>query len=43
MIDSKGLYDNVISTVGDFLTNDIQALQHHWKKCVGHERDYVKK
>ena len=26
-----------------FFTSGIQALQLHWKKCVDHKGDYVKK
>ena len=28
-----------ISAVGDLIINEIQALQHGWKKCVDHKRD----
>ena len=30
----KSSYKEIISVVNDFLTNGIQILQHHLKKCV---------
>ena len=39
----KSLYDDVISTVEDFLITEIQTLQHHWKKCVNSKDKYVEK
>ena len=40
----KSSYADVISTVNDFFTNRIQALQHRWKKCmVDCKGDYVEK
>ena len=36
-------YDDVISAVDDFFTNEIQALQHQRKKCVDCKGDYVEK
>ena len=26
-----------------FLTNEIQALKHQWKKCMNSKRDYLEK
>ena len=38
----KSFYD-VISSINEFFTNEIQALQHWWKKCVDYKKDYVEK
>ena len=39
----KSSYDDIISACDDFLTNGIQTLQHHWKKCVDCKEDYAEK
>ena len=30
----KSSYDDIISAAGDFLSNEIQALQYQWMKCA---------
>ena len=34
---------NITSAVDDFVTNEIQAQQHQWKKYVDHKEDYLEK
>ena len=36
-------HDDIISAVDNFLTGEIQALQHQWKKCMDRQGDYVEK
>ena len=39
----KSLYDDIISGVDGFLTNEIQAPQNKWKKCVNYKWNYIEK
>ena len=32
----KSSYEDILSVVSDFLTNEIQPLQYRWKMCVDH-------
>ena len=39
----KNSYDDVISAIDNFLTNEVRLLQHRWKKCVHFKRNYAEK